>query len=171
MLYPLSCSGTPPFEKPSIAKGVTNFVLYKFNHLPPKDWSTMYDLAKMFLHCLNHWKLETPNARKQTMTAEELKAYKVNYPRWLCYCHVPAFCDSLTHYDTTLIFGRTLLKSVFQTMRKQLMGKFRAEKDKMPPEKKTLVLTHFPRFLSLLEEEIYSQKSPIWDPEFRYVIF
>ena len=49
----------------------------------------MYDLAKMFLHCLNHWKLETPNARKQTMTAEELKAYKVNYPRWLCYCHVP----------------------------------------------------------------------------------
>ena len=28
--------GNPPFEKPSIAKGVTNFVLYKFNHLPPK---------------------------------------------------------------------------------------------------------------------------------------
>ena len=52
-------------------------------------------------------------------------------------------------------------------MRKQLMGKFRAEKDKMPAEKKTLVLTHFPRFLSLLEEEIYSNKSPIWDPDFR----
>lgn len=159
--------GTPPFEKPSIAKGVTNFVLYKFGHLPQKDWQTMYDLAKMFLHCLNHWKLETPNARKQTMSADDIAAYKVNYPRWLCYCHVPAFCDSLTHYDTTLIFGRTLLKSVFQTMRKQLMGKFRAEKDKMPPEKKTLVLTHFPRFLSLLEEEIYSANSPIWDPDFR----
>ena len=51
-------------------------------------------------------------------------------------------------------------------MRKQLLGKFRAEKDKMPAEKKTLVLTHFPRFLSLLEEEIYGE-SPIWDPEFR----
>ena len=66
----------------------------------------------------------------------------------------------------------------------------------MPPEKRTLVLTHFPRFLTLLEEEIYSQGisqfllnkgqdisslqpvptyfffahlykgSPIWDPEF-----
>ena len=55
---------------------------------------------------------------------------------------------------------------LFQTMRKQLLGKFRAEKDKMPAEKKTLVLTHFPRFLSLLEEEIYGE-SPIWDPEFR----
>ena len=37
----------------------------------------------------------------------------------------------------------------------------------MPPEKRTLVLTHFPRFLSLLEEEIYSTKSPIWDVDFR----
>ena len=45
--------------------------------------------------------------------------------------------------------------------------KFRLEKDKMPPEKRTLVLTHFPRFLSLLEEEIYSTKSPIWDVDFR----
>jgi len=159
--------GNPPYEKPSIAKGVTNFVLFKFNHLPPKEWQMMYDLAKMFLHCLNHWKLETPTARKQQMSAEEISAYKVNYTRWLCYCHVPAFCDSLPHYDTTLIFGRSLLKSVFQTMRKQLLDKFRAEKDKMPPEKRTLVLTHFPRFLSLLEEEIYSNLSPIWDPEFK----
>ena len=52
-------------------------------------------------------------------------------------------------------------------MRKQLLDKFRAEKDKMPAEKRTLVLTHFPRFLPLLEEEIYSGNSPIWDPEFK----
>ena len=101
------------------------------------------------------------------MTSDDISAYKVNYTRWLCYCHVPAFCDSLPHYDTTLIFGRTLLKSVFQTMRKQLLGKFRAEKDKMPPEKRTLVLTHFPRFLSQLEEEIYKDDSPIWDADYR----
>ena len=69
--------GNPPFEKPSIAKGVTNFVLFKFGHLPQKDWQTMYDLAKMFLHCLNHWKLETPTARKQTMSSEDISAYKV----------------------------------------------------------------------------------------------
>ena len=67
--------------------------------------------------------------------------------RWLCYCHVPAFCDSLPRYETTLIFGRTLLRSVFQIMRKQLLDKFRAEKDRMPAEKRTLVLTHFPRLV------------------------
>ena len=69
--------GTPPYEKPSIAKGVTNFVLFKFNHLSPKEWQMMYDLAKMFLHCLNHWKLETPTARKQQMSSEDVSAYKV----------------------------------------------------------------------------------------------
>ena len=71
--------GNPPFEKPSIAKGVTNFVLFKFGHLPQKDWQTMYDLAKMFLHCLNHWKLETPTARKQTMSSDDISAYKVTF--------------------------------------------------------------------------------------------
>ncbi|XP_069141489.1 histone acetyltransferase KAT2A-like isoform X2 [Argopecten irradians] len=158
--------GSPPFEKPSIAKGVTNFVVYKFGHLAQREWQTMYDLAKMFLHCLNHWKLETPTSRTQHAGTEDMAVYKVNYTRWLCYCHVPAFCDSLTRYETTLIFGRTLLRSVFQTMRRQLLDKFRAEKEKMPPEKRTLVLTHFPRFLSMLEEEVYGTNSPIWDPEF-----
>ena len=47
------------------------------------------------------------------------------------------------------------------------MDRLRLEKDKIPPEKRTLTLTHFPRFLSLLEEEIYSAKSPIWDVDFK----
>ncbi|XP_060592593.1 histone acetyltransferase KAT2B-like, partial [Ruditapes philippinarum] len=158
--------GSPPFEKPSIAKGVTNFVLYKFGHLAQRDWQTMYDLAKMFLHCLNHWKLETPTSRQTHSGTDDIATYKVNYTRWLCYCHVPAFCDTLPRYETTLIFGRTLLQSVFQTMRRQLLEKFRAEKDRMPVEKRTLVLTHFPRFLTMLEEEVYGDGSPIWDTEF-----
>ncbi|XP_005096521.2 histone acetyltransferase KAT2A isoform X2 [Aplysia californica] len=158
--------GTPPFEKPSIAKGVTNFVVYKFGALAQKEWQTMYDLAKMFLHCLNHWKLWPPASRGQHLGEKDENDYKLNYTRWLCFCHVPAFCDSLPRYETTLIFGRTLLRSVFQTMRRQLLEKFRAEKDKMPPDKRSLVLTHFPRFLTMLEQEVYGNNSPIWNPEF-----
>jgi len=41
--------GKPPYEKPSIAKGVTNFVLHRFSNLSPKDWHMMYDLAKVRL--------------------------------------------------------------------------------------------------------------------------
>jgi len=159
--------GTPPFEKPSISKGVTNFVLHKFNHLQQKDFTMMSDLAKMFLHCLNHWRLETPSARRTHTTPEESSAYKVNYTRWLCFSYVPQLCDSLPHHETTAIFGRTFLRAVFHTLRKQLLDKFRAEKDKMPPEKKQLLLNHFPRFLSMLEEEVYSSSSPIWDVDYR----
>lgn len=69
----------------------------------------------------------------------------VFFPRWLCYCNVPQFCDSLPRYETTQVFGRTLLRSVFTVMRKQLLEQARQEKDKLPPEKRTLILTHFPK--------------------------
>lgn len=162
--------GQPPFERPSIAKAITNFVLYKFNTLPQREWQTMYDLAKMFLHCFNHWNFETPSVRKlQVSNPEDISAYQINYTRWLVFCHVPAFCDSLPHYDTSLVFGRTLLRAVFKSVCRQLMDKCHSERDRMPPEKRVLVLTHFPRFLALLEEEIFSSNSPIWDPEFKQI--
>ncbi|XP_011297748.1 histone acetyltransferase KAT2A [Fopius arisanus] len=160
--------GQPPFERPSIAKAITNFVLYKFGHLTQREWQAMYDLAKIFLHCLNHWNFETPSARRTTGNDEEAPAYKINYTRWLVFCHVPAFCDSLPHYDTTLVFGRTMLRAVFKSVCRQLMDKCHSERDRMSPDKRVLVLTHFPKFLSMLEVEIYSD-SPIWDPEFKQV--
>ena len=42
----------------------------------------MYDLAKMFLHCLNHWKLEHPTLRKQHVQTDDVSVYKVNYTRY-----------------------------------------------------------------------------------------
>lgn len=65
--------------------------------------------------------------------------------RWLVFCHVPVFCDSLPHFETTLVFGRTLLRAVFRSVRRQLMDKCHSERDRMPPEKRVLVLTHFPK--------------------------
>ncbi|GCB71878.1 hypothetical protein scyTo_0001729 [Scyliorhinus torazame] len=94
--------GSPPFEKPSIEQGIFNFVQYKFSHIPAKEKQTMYELSKMFLLCLNYWKLETPSQFRQRSQNEDVDAYKVNYTR----------------------------------------------------------------FLSMLEEEIYGQSSPIWDSDF-----
>ena len=62
---------------------------------------------------------------------------------------MPVFCDSLQKYDPTAVFGRVLLRSVFSVMRRQLMERFRAERDKMPADKRTIVLTHFPRFAQI----------------------
>lgn len=158
---------SPPFEKPSIEQGVNNFVQYKFSHLPSKERQTIVELAKMFLNQINYWQLETPSQRRQRAPADDVAGYKINYTRWLCYCNVPQFCDSLPRYETTQIFGRILLRSVFTVMRKQLLEQARQEKDKLPPEKRTLILTHFPKFLSMLEEEVYSHCSPIWSQDFQ----
>ncbi|XP_036926574.1 histone acetyltransferase KAT2B isoform X2 [Sturnira hondurensis] len=156
----------PPFEKPSIEQGVNNFVQYKFSHLPPKERQTIVELAKMFLNRINYWHLEAPSQRRLRSPNDDISGYKENYTRWLCYCNVPQFCDSLPRYETTQVFGRTLLRSVFTVMRRQLLEQARQEKDKLPLEKRTLILTHFPKFLSMLEEEVYSQNSPIWDQDF-----
>ena len=61
------------------------------------------------------------------------------------FCHVPAFCDSLQHYETTQVFGRSLLIAVFKSVYTQLMDKCISEKNRMPPEKRVLILKHFPR--------------------------
>ena len=51
---------------------------------------------------------------------------------------------------------------LLQTMRRTILAKFKAEKEKLTPEKKALVMTHLPRFLSLLEEELYAERWLIW---------
>ena len=63
-------------------QGVKNFVMYKFNHLPQRERQIMHELARMFLRCLNHWKLETPNARRIRIQNEDISTYKMNYTRF-----------------------------------------------------------------------------------------
>lgn len=68
----------------SLSQGVLNFVQYKFSHLAPKERQTMYELSKMFLLCLNYWKLETPSQFRQRAQKEDAAAYKVDYTRCVC---------------------------------------------------------------------------------------
>lgn len=160
--------GQPPFETPSIQRGVSNFVLLKFAHATQREYSTVSDLAKMFLHCLNHWNFESPSVKKNTISNEDISVYKMHYTRWLVFCHIPAFCDSFPHSETTQVFGRSLLRYVFRSVRRQLKEKIKNEKSRMPPEKRYHLLNNFPKFLAQLEEEVYAPHSPIWDVDFKH---
>lgn len=161
--------GDPPFELPSIAKAVTNFVFFKYQHLSQPEFQTMTEVAKTFLHCLNYWNFEPPSARCQQLTNEDASSYKINYTRWLMFCHVPAFCNSLRHFETTVVFGRTLLKAVYQFVCQQLLSKCKAEKDRMPVERRAM-LSQMPKFLEALKHEVVNEESPIWDPNFKQPI-
>ncbi|XP_055382309.1 histone acetyltransferase KAT2A [Condylostylus longicornis] len=158
--------GDPPFEQPSIAKAVTNFVFYKYNHLSQTELLVMTDAAKTFLSFLNHWNFEPPSARCTDLTNEDASTYKINYTRWLVFCHVPAFCNTLRHFETALVFGRTLLKTVYQYIAQQLLKKCVSERDRFPVEKRA-VLTQMPKFLENLKHEVLRDNSPIWDTSYR----
>ena len=69
------------YSPPTPSQGVLNFVQYKFSHLAPRERQTMFELSKMFLLCLNYWKLETPAQFRQRSQAEDVATYKVNYTR------------------------------------------------------------------------------------------
>lgn len=65
-----------------VLQAVTNFVMYKFGSLKQADWQMMYDLAKMFLYCFNHWKLETPSVHARSTPSDNQRNYKENYSRY-----------------------------------------------------------------------------------------
>ena len=86
--------------------------------------------------------------------------------RWLCYCHVPTYCDSLKQYETSAIFGRTFLRLIYSTVQRQLVERFQAEKDRLPPERRDMILNYFPKFLADMELELGNDTSPVWDPSY-----
>ncbi|XP_030375226.1 histone acetyltransferase KAT2A [Scaptodrosophila lebanonensis] len=158
--------GDPPFESPCITKAVLSLVFYKFNHLNPTELQTMTEVAKTFLNFLNHYNFESPSARRGDLNHEDASNYKINYTRWLVFCHVPAFCNSLRQFETSLVFGKTLLRTVFQYMSQQLKKKCISERDRFPEDKRSII-TLMPKFLEGLKAELLKDNSPIWDPNYR----
>ncbi|KAH8307051.1 hypothetical protein KR044_004017 [Drosophila immigrans] len=160
--------GDPPFESPCITKAVLSLVYYKYNHLNAGELQTMTEVAKTFLNFLNHYNFESPSARRNdlTLTHEDASTYKINYTRWLVFCHVPAFCNSLRQFETSVVFGRTLLRTVFQYMSQQLKKKCISERDRFPEDKRSII-TQMPKFLEALRAELLKDDSPIWDTNYR----
>ena len=51
-------------------------------------------------------------------------------------------------------------------MRRQLLDKFRSDKETLPAEKQTIILTDLPKFLAVLQGEIFNPDKPIWAANF-----
>lgn len=46
------------------------------------------------------------------------------------------------------------------------MDRFQADKDRLPPERRDLILNYFPKFLADMEMELGNDASPVWDPTY-----
>lgn len=65
----------------------------------------MYELSKMFLLCLNYWKLETPSQFRQRAQKEDASAYKVDYTRCVCAGACGWFLCIFYHFLLVLYIG------------------------------------------------------------------
>ena len=155
--------GYPYPQGLSISKGVTNFVLYKYSHLPPKEIQQTHELAKIFLDFLNEGGLPIPNASKER-TQENVK-YQKDFAKWVCYCQIPKICTRFPSYNLIDVFGRNLLRQVFSITRKRILNNYRSPSFSKN-DKTMFVQEKLRSFLSLLEAEISSTESSFWDSEF-----
>lgn len=140
-------------EKPCIAKAVKRFVLYKFCDSEEREKEAMNDAANIFLYCINNWNFELPSERRTRLPNEEQSNffyYNYYYSRWLISCHLPRLGDSLPHYNTADICGKTMLRAVFKLVCQQLLDKCplpSSESDDIfhYDKRYILVSTHFPK--------------------------
>lgn len=130
----------PPFEQPCITLALRNFIVYKYGHLATRDMDLFIEMAKLLMHCLNHWRLPKPSERNQASSShpahnshgssessgyhmlpggavprvesssDDILNYKVIYSRWLSQSFLPTFCDSFTRYEVCSVFGRKFLQ-------------------------------------------------------------
>ena len=61
----------------------------------------MFELSKMFLLCLNYWKLETPTQYRQRSQKDDGTAYKVDYTRFAHTTHPSTHARRHTHKGDT----------------------------------------------------------------------
>lgn len=146
--------GSPPFECPTIHQAITNFDMHYFSHENEEEWRFIHELSKSYLTAINIWMLDVP---KPMHTDKE---YHVIYSRWLCFCYVPVFIESLTLKDPNQIFGRMYLRRIFYPLTNS--WEIEAEKRCQTERQKALLK----EFLRKLKHEVDSNDSPIWSVDF-----
>lgn len=107
---------------------------------------------------------EAPKDCKDASAEENF--YKIDYTRWLVFCYIPAFCDSLKYYNCTEIFGKRFFLFTFPFLSQQFIYHYETEKESLPTDKQML-LERLPKFLETLREEIQNEKSEIFSATFK----
>ncbi|KAG8201993.1 hypothetical protein JTE90_027462 [Oedothorax gibbosus] len=153
--------GKPPFETPSIAQIMKNFILYKYSHLPNEQFELHYKASLQLLLHINRAPLTNINTWQASNPTENSTVYHKLYTRWFLFCYVPTFCKSLQGYDCIKVFGPHFLRMTFSMFKTSILNKVSSEK--ITQELKT----QLPKFLEDLECEILKDDSPIWNADYK----
>ncbi|XP_003745675.1 histone acetyltransferase KAT2B [Galendromus occidentalis] len=168
---------SPPFEKPSLRKAMNNIIITRFGHLSRGESKVWREAANWILHLINKWVPETPRTRAKRTLAEKgdnddaqcKQNYKLAYQRWLLFCHVPHFCDSLKAHNLVDIFGQRFMQQIFYVVRRQLTDKLESGElgvEIQPAEKRKEIIAHMLKLIPIFDVELHAFTSVCWDPDF-----
>jgi hypothetical protein len=181
-----SITGPPPFETPTIATAVANFVREKYSYLPMPQNQIINSVARMFLFFVNRWRLESPLKYLHRNDAIDAAMYNSMYERWMCWCLVPTSCVTIQSRDATQVFGQMFLKAIYPLLSEQIVIQLQSVRF-TSPDKQPIMLVTFPkyvvfqltplknyaigycvdinRFLEEFRQEVFREHSEVWESD------
>lgn len=172
-VYPGSCItleklfGTPPFENPNIVKALMNFNMYKFGH-DSSQLKIALKISKFLTKHFDIWNWISPKELPHCKTFQHRKNYEFYYQRYLVFCLLPKYLHSIApSFKMSLIFGQDILKYTLKAFRMHLTDWCHASAPKWSNHRKHFCMSYLPKYMNLLEEEVYAVHSPIWDLHFK----
>ncbi|KAL4084428.1 hypothetical protein QTP88_028250 [Uroleucon formosanum] len=159
--------GTPPFENPNIVKTLMNFNMYKFGH-DSSQLKIALKISKFVTKRFDLWKWISPKELLQCTTLQQRKDYEFYYQRYLVFCLLPKYLHSIApSFKMSLIFGQDILKYTLKAFRLHITDWCHASSSKWTNRQKHFYMNYLPKYMNLLEEEVYAVHSPIWDLHFK----
>ncbi|XP_003244523.1 histone acetyltransferase KAT2A-like [Acyrthosiphon pisum] len=161
--------GSPPFEKTNIEQVLLNFCMHIFNDNGTLKFEDALKVTKFVLKYFDTWMWNIPQELLKCDPREYSKSYDYYYCRFLLHCCLPRCVHSISlRYRPTKIFGQDVLKYTLKAFRIQLQV-WCCKKSIMWNELTTsFCLDYFPKYMDLLEKEVFNDESPIWDMDYEH---
>ncbi|XP_015930997.1 histone acetyltransferase KAT2A isoform X2 [Parasteatoda tepidariorum] len=149
--------GEPPFDMITIAMAMRTFILSKFSSLKSEnDFQFKYKCAQILLHYFDTFKMLDETGFKDQFPDGNSDAYKFEYARWMCYCVLPKYFDSLQYCSFVEAFGLSVLRPIYPYFKDIVNKKISLEK------METKILEEVSGIFEMFSSEVENENSPIW---------
>ncbi|XP_060875945.1 histone acetyltransferase KAT2A-like [Metopolophium dirhodum] len=160
--------GSPPFERTNIEQVLLNFCVHIFNDNNILELENALIVTKFVLKYFDTWMWNIPQELLKYNSQEYSKSYNYYYRRFLLHCCLPRCIHSISlRYRPTKIFGQDVLKYTLKAFRIQLQVWCYKKNILWEEHTKLFCLNYFPIYMDLLEKEVFNDKSPIWDINYK----
>lgn len=93
---------------------------------------------------------------------DNIALYKISYARWMIFCHVPTFCDSMPKKRPTLAFGGMFIKQIAKDFGREISTRAESIVDDDLKNEKEKCAKRLPKFFADIVTELENDDSNLW---------